>query len=150
MEIRELNESELDQLLELYKDLHESDDPLPDETIVQEVWGHIQNNKDFLCYGLFDKGKLIGSCCLIIVANLTRGCRPYAVLENVVVHRDRRGRGYGRSMLEHALNTAWLKNCYKVMLLTGRLNEDTFKFYESAGFDRHAKQAFIAKPSDTK
>lgn len=149
MEIRELNENELDQLLELYKDLHEADDPLPDEAIVQEVWSQIQNNRGFLCFGLFDKGQLIGSCCLVVVANLTRGCRPYAVIENVVVHRELRGRGYGHSILEHALNYAWLKNCYKVMLLTGRLNEETFKFYESAGFSRHAKQALIAKPLDT-
>ena len=37
---------------------------------------------------------------------------------------------------------AWSRNCYKVMLLTGRKNEATYRFYESAGFDRHAKQAF--------
>ncbi|MBK6004527.1 hypothetical protein JJB11_00365 [Ramlibacter ginsenosidimutans] len=36
--------------------------------------------------------------------------------------------------------------CYKVMLQTGRLDEGTFRFYESAGFDRHGKQAFIARP----
>jgi hypothetical protein len=32
------------------------------------------------------------------------------------------------------------------MLLTGRKNEGTYQFYESVGFDRHAKQAFLAKP----
>lgn len=38
---------------------------------------------------------------------------------------------------------------YKVMLLTGRKDEGTFKFYESAGFDRHTKQAFVARPTKT-
>ena len=37
-------------------------------------------------------------------------------------------------------------NCYKAMLLTGRKNEGIYRFYESAGFDRHAKQTFVAKP----
>jgi len=32
------------------------------------------------------------------------------------------------------------------MLLTGRKNEETYRFYKSVGFDRHAKQAFLAKP----
>jgi hypothetical protein len=32
------------------------------------------------------------------------------------------------------------------MLLTGRKDEGTYRFYESIGFDRHAKQAFLAKP----
>ena len=33
----------------------------------------------------------------------------------------------------------------KVMLMTGRLNEETFRFYEPVGFDRNAKQAFVIK-----
>jgi hypothetical protein len=45
-----------------------------------------------------------------------------------------------------ALIDAWDRNCCKVMLLTGRKNEGVYRFYESAGFDRHAKQAFLAKP----
>ncbi|MDM0009985.1 transposase [Variovorax sp. J22G73] len=34
---------------------------------------------------------------------------------------------------------------YKVMLMTGRKDEATFRFYEAAGFNRDDKQAFIAK-----
>ena len=41
---------------------------------------------------------------------------------------------------------AWSRACYTVMLMTGRLDEAMLRFYEAAGFDRHAKQAFIAKP----
>jgi hypothetical protein len=45
-----------------------------------------------------------------------------------------------------ALSVAWRQHCYKVMLLTGRKDEGTLRFYEQAGFDRHEKQAFVAKP----
>lgn len=38
------------------------------------------------------------------------------------------------------------REIYKVMLLTGRKDAATLRFYEGAGFDRHGKQAFIAKP----
>jgi hypothetical protein len=31
------------------------------------------------------------------------------------------------------------------MLLTGRKDEATLRFYEQAGFDQHDKQAFVAK-----
>ena len=41
---------------------------------------------------------------------------------------------------------AWRERCYKVMLMTGRKDEHTLRFYEQAGFDRHGKQAFVAKP----
>jgi hypothetical protein len=48
-------------------------------------------------------------------------------------------------VLAEALSFAWSQGCYKVMLMTGRKDEATFQFYESAGFNRNDKQAFIAK-----
>ncbi|MBI5604401.1 MAG: GNAT family N-acetyltransferase [Deltaproteobacteria bacterium] len=74
------------------------------------------------------------------------GGRPYGLIENVVTHKNYRRRGHGKAVLHHALNYAWSKGCYKVMLLTGRKDESTYRFYESAGFDQNAKQAFLAKP----
>lgn len=146
MEIRKIKKHELNQLLELYKDLHDDDELLPGSDAIQKVWRKIQSNEDFVCFGTFEGSRLIASCCLVLIANLTRGCRPYGVIENVVTHHECRRQGLGCEILKHALNYAWANNAYKVMLLTGRLNEDTYKFYESVGFDRHAKQAFIAKP----
>jgi GNAT superfamily N-acetyltransferase len=80
-----------------------------------------------------------------MVPNLTRACRPYGVIENVVTLADRRGRGLGKAVLAQALSVAWGQGCYKVMLMTGRKDEATYRFYEAAGFNRHDKQAFIAK-----
>jgi GNAT superfamily N-acetyltransferase len=57
-----------------------------------------------------------------------------------------RSQGHGKAVLATALSHAWSVGCYKVMLLTGRKDQATFEFYEAAGFDRHEKQAFIAKP----
>jgi GNAT superfamily N-acetyltransferase len=146
MNIREITESELEELLSLYKHLHRSDDPLPARTLVGALWHDIQKNPLLKYFGGFIDDRLISSCMLTIVPNLTRGCRPYGVIENVVTHSDFRRKGYGRSVLNHALSYAWSRHCYKVMLMTGRKDEGTYRFYESAGFDRHAKQAFLAKP----
>lgn len=51
-----------------------------------------------------------------------------------------------KSLLKHTLEQAWQAGCYKVMLLTGRKDEATLGFYESAGFDPNDKQAFVARP----
>ncbi len=146
MFVREIGEGDLAALLALYAHLHQQDDPLPDSGIVETVWQHIQSSPDFFALGGYVDEQLICSCCLVLVPNLTRGCRPYGVIENVVTHEGFRGNAYGSKLLQHTLEIAWSNNCYKVMLMTGRLNEKTFEFYESVGFDRHAKQAFIAKP----
>ena len=146
MEIREIGESELNELLALYHHLHDSDDPLPEPDVVETTWKQIQADSNHRYFGVFVDGKLVSSCALCVIRNLTRGCRPYGVIENVVTHTDYRRKGYGKAVLKAALGYAWSRNCYKVMLLTGRKSESVFQFYESVGFDRHAKQAFLAKP----
>jgi len=146
MILRELFQEELDQLIALYRHLHDEDDPLPPRNIVQGIWREIQGDRNHKYFGLFIEGAMISSCVLNIIPNMTRGCRPYGVIENVVTHADYRRKGYGKTLLTHTLDHAWQNGCYKVMLLTGRKNEGTYAFYESAGFDRHAKQAFLAKP----
>ena len=146
MEIRELKEHDLNELLALYSHLHAEDDPLPERDQVESVWQEIFANQGFKYFGLFDDQKLVSSCNISIIPNLTRGCKPYGIIENVVTHGEFRGRGYARSILKYALDYAWEKGCYKVMLMTGRKSEKVYKFYESVGFDRDAKQAFLAKP----
>ena len=89
----------------------------------------------------------MSTCTLILVPNLTRGGRPYGLIENVVTHPDYRRRGLGTSVLKRALQAAWERNCYKVMLLTGSKNEATLRFYEKAGFARGVKTGFVARPA---
>ncbi|MBN1428192.1 MAG: GNAT family N-acetyltransferase [Anaerolineae bacterium] len=146
METREIKESELDALLDLYAHLHASDDPLPERTVVEAIWEEIQRSPNFQYFGIFVDGRLVSSCTLSIVPNLTRGCRPYGVIENVVTHSDYRRSGYGSTILRYTLERAWGRKCYKVMLLTGRKSQAVYDFYESVGFDGQAKQAFLAKP----
>ena len=149
MEIRELKASELPQLLSLYKHLHRADQPLPDYSVVEQTWSHIQTSPDFKYFGVFDNNNLVASCNLSIIPNLTHGCRPFGLIENVVTATSHRRQGLGKQVLQYALEHAWKSSCYKVMLCTGRKDEGTYKFYESAGFDRHAKQAFQIKQEKT-
>jgi GNAT superfamily N-acetyltransferase len=147
MQIRLIHPSELNELLALYAHLHRSDSPLPEPLAVRAVWQELLGSNRYKYFGGFVEDILVSSCALTVVPNLTRGCRPYGVIENVVTHASHRSRGHGKAMLAHALSHAWSVGCYKVMLLTGKKDQAAFEFYESAGFDRHEKQAFIAKPA---
>jgi GNAT superfamily N-acetyltransferase len=146
MNIRALQPHELDALLALYAHLHEHDDPLPSGATVEAVWSEAMTNPRIKYFGGFAGDALVASCTLTVIPNLTRACRPYGVIENVVTHAAHRRHGWGKAVLLHALDYAWHQHCYKVMLLTGRKDESTLRFYEQAGFDGHEKQAFIAKP----
>ncbi len=147
MLIRRLISRDLSDLLSLYAHLHSVDDPLPSRAEVNSIWAEIMTSSNLRYYGGFVDGQLVATCTLSIIPNLTRGCRPYGVIENVVTHSDHRRKGYATEVLREALRDAWSQKCYKVMLLTGRKDEGTFRFYEAVGFDRDSKQAFVAKPS---
>ena len=147
MNIRAIGRHELDALLTLYAHLHGHDEPLPDRSAVESVWTEALGNPRCRYFGGYDGQKLVSSCTITVIPNLTRGCRPYGVVENVVTHVEHRCKGWGRALLAQGLDFAWSQGCYKVMLLTGRKDEATLRFYEKAGFDRHGKQGFVARPA---
>ncbi|MFH0129548.1 GNAT family N-acetyltransferase [Variovorax sp. VaC1] len=150
MDVRQIAPSELKSLLALYRHLHDTDDPLPDTATVESVWQELMGNPRYRYFGAYAAEQLVSSCTVTVIPNLTRGCKPYAVVENVVTHADHRKRGYGKAVLAEALSFAWSQGCYKVMLMTGRKDEATFQFYESVGFNRSDKQAFAMKAPATK
>lgn len=147
MDIRLIQAGELHELLALYAHLHDKDEPLPEPAVVDAIWQELMQSTRDKYFGVYVDSTLVSSCNIAVIPNLTRGCRSYGVIENVVTHANHRRMGYGKALLAHALKFAWSANCYKVMLLTGRKDAATLQFYESAGFDRHAKQAFVAKPT---
>jgi GNAT superfamily N-acetyltransferase len=145
MQIHILRTEDLDSLLRLYAHLHASDDPAPVNNELAEVWSEVLGNPRCRYFGGFVSGELVSSCTIMVIPNLTRGARPYGLIENVVTHHAHRGQGYGKALLAQALKFGWSQHCYKVMLMTGRLDNATHHFYESAGFDSHSKKAFVAK-----
>jgi len=120
MNVRALIASDLSRPLQLYSHLNPTDAPLP-------------------------HSHRVDACTICVVPNLTRGCRPYALIENVVTSGAHRRKGWGKAVLSEALAFAWSQDCYKVMLLSGRKDDGVLRFYEAAGFNPDEKRGFIAR-----
>jgi len=140
--VREAIKKDLNELLNLYFFLHEKNIPENSEhlentwkTIIEDINHHIVVKEI--------NGKIVSSCVCVIVPNLTRNIRPYALIENVVTNEGYRGKGYATECLNYAKEIAIKNNCYKMMLLTGTKNENTLAFYKSAGYNSDDKIAFI-------
>lgn len=140
--VRDAENKDLQQVLQLYLHLHETSVPEVD-TALADTWKHIieDPNHHLLVYDA--AGKIVSSCVCVVIPNLTRGARPYALVENVVTHRDFRGHGYATACLEYAKEIAQRAECYKMMLLTGAKDERTLAFYRDAGYNCSDKTAFI-------
>lgn len=139
--IREITADDYDGLMSLYLHLHETEIP-PFDT-AKNVWKKILADENYHIIVAEEDGKIVSSCTVVIVPNLTRGPRPYARVENVVTHANYRGRGLATACLNKAKEIAVSANCYNIALLTGSKNEKTLKFYESAGYNRTDKTGYI-------
>ena len=140
--VREVYESELGSILELYLHLHE--ETIPEMTKHLEcTWDTIMQDKNHHIIVKEIDGKIVSSCVCVIIPNLTRNIRPYAFIENVVTHSAYRGKRYATECLNYAKKIALRENCYKMMLLTGSKEKDTLNFYCNAGYNSSDKTAFI-------
>jgi GNAT superfamily N-acetyltransferase len=144
LRLRDLVGSDLEALMALYRSLHSKDEPIEDDRAA-EIWAEIVADSRQLYLGGFVGEQLVAACAVTVIPNLTRGGRPYAVIENVVTSTAHRRRGYGTALLRAAIERCWLCDCYKIMLMSAAERTEAHRFYESLGFDRRSKQAFVLK-----
>ena len=140
--VREAKREDLDQLLELFLFLHEDCIPEKNEHL-QQTWNQIMEDPNHhLIINEID-GRIVSSCDLMIIPNLTRKVRPHAFVENVVTHADYRNKGYAGQCLDYAKKLAEEVNCYKIMLATGSKDPDILRFYENKGYSNTIKTAYV-------
>jgi GNAT superfamily N-acetyltransferase len=146
LDIRPARTADLPGILALYRFLH-PDEPPAEPAAAEAAWLALLSSGVTIPFVADNGAMLVSSCTLAIIPNLTRGARPYGVIENVVTHADHRRTGLARAVLHAAVNRAWDADCYKVMLATGSKREATLSFYEAAGFHRGGKTYFeIRRP----
>src|ERR1039457_3561646 len=127
--VRGLESFDLEALLTLYTQLHPQDDPLPPLAEVEKLWSAILLDPSQIYFGAFVNGVLVSACNATVIANLTRGARPYAVIENVVTDTRFRRRKIGSAVLRQLLDQCWNRHCYKVMLMSSVSRSEIHEFY---------------------
>lgn len=143
--IREALASDFNRVMGLMAQLQPSD-PIVDDGSDRIVFDEILGSPHLYLFVLeSDSGELSATCYLNLIPNLTRGVSPYAVIENVVTEASLRNTGLGKQLVKHAIQFAWDKGCYKVMLQTGSKREAVHAFYKACGFDAGIKTAFCVK-----
>jgi len=140
---RYATQSDYDSVIALLRQLN-PDDPIIDKTIGMGIFSSILASSDLKIYLAELDGRVVSTCYLNVIPNLTRGGQPYALIENVVTDQACRRQGAGATLLKQAIADAFEQGCYKVMLLTGR-DERVHTFYEHCGMEKNKKTAFIKR-----
>ena len=132
--------------MELYAQLHPNDPVLKDGSD-RLVYDEILSTRNLYLFVLDDDSGMVNATCYFnFIPNITRQASPYGIIENVVTEASLRNQGLGKKIIGHALQFAWDRGCYKVMLQTGSKRESTHNFYKACGFRSDDKFAFVARP----
>ena len=144
MIVRTARHGDLADLLELFAQLHEDDQPAPSVLATQwNVWGRVLGQEGRVVLLAEDEdedeGVLLGAADLLTVPNITHDGRPWAIVERVVVTRAWRRQGVGRLLMQEAIRRATAAGCYMLQLLTRRERTGAHRFYETLGFQAVAE-----------
>ena len=133
MKIIPLDPTFFDQLKSLYDSYDRPNDDWPPKNKCIEILNSIRNQNGEIYIAVIDK-KLVGTYAIYVCHNLTRGARPFGVIENVICSVEYRRQGIGKKLMIHAKETAYDKGCYKLFLQTGAQRLENHSFYSSCGF----------------
>jgi GNAT superfamily N-acetyltransferase len=138
-----LTKEQLPLLLKLYEQLNPQEKTIT-ITDANKIFEKTEQN-NIKYFVAIDDGKIISSCYIAVILNLTHDGKSIGFIENVVTDEKYRRKGIGRKVIEMAIKYARENNCYKVVLKSNSIRKEAHIFYENIGFDGNGSKAFELK-----
>jgi len=129
--IRSITENDLLALSQLYQELMGQQ---TNQSKLEQVYRTIQHNEQYIILGAFDEEQLVGSLMGIICHDLVGDCKPFMVIENVIVSPLVRRQGVGKKLMQEIENMARQRDCYYIIFVSGEQRKEAHQFYERLGF----------------
>jgi ribosomal protein S18 acetylase RimI-like enzyme len=139
MGIRALKETDLEALARLYEQFWGETSSLEK---MQETFRRLKENPDYIFLVAEHKGHIAGSLMGIICEELYGDCRPFLVIEDVIVDRNFRHRGIGSALVRTIENCAISRNCNYIIFVSEAERTDAPPFYQSLGYSPDAYGGF--------
>ena len=87
--------------------------------------------------------RLSGTVLVGLCPDVMFGHQPFAVVENIVVDIDARGRGVGAALLREVDRFCLAADCSKIMLLSALGRPGAHAFFERLGYAGDRKRGFV-------
>ncbi len=134
MNIRNINDIDLQQLSELYYQFWGDES---DTDKMKEQLQLIKAENNHIILVCEEDGIIIGSVMGIVCRELYGDCHPFLVVENMIVDKEHRNQGVGTMLLKTLEIEAKTRNCTQMILVTEKERLDACAFYESLGFSKN-------------
>lgn len=123
-----LSYKNINQIIELSTQLN----PNLNTTILKERHSEMFKFQNHICFGFYEKSKLIGIISGWITVRLYSG--KQIEIDNVIIDKNYQSKGYGASFTKEIEDWAKQENCLSIELNTYLENSRSHKFYFREGF----------------
>lgn len=129
--IKEIESESLHELGGLYQELMNQPS---DFKKLEETFKLVKADQRYILLGAFVEGELLGSLMGIVCHDLIGDCKPFMVIENVVVSSRARRQGVGKKLMHAIEEAARERDCFYIILVSGEKRKEAHIFYESLGY----------------
>ena len=105
----------------------------------EELKKVIESDNVHLCLAFDDEEKVIGTITVVLV-RIPTGIK--ALIEDVIVDNDARGKGVGTAMITHAIQIAREKGVVKIDLTSNPRRIAANKMYQKLGFEKRESKVY--------
>ena len=130
---------DLESLAQLYEELSGEETNL---CKMKENFKLMESNPNYVVLTAKEDNLVVGSVMGIICLDLVRECRPFMVIENVIVKSAWRGREIGAHLMKEIEEIGRQRKCYYTMFVSGGHRKEAHQFYKSVGYDLDLVQGF--------
>jgi len=127
---------DLPALTELVMDLMQRSEDFSPDRVLQERGLRLileQPNRGRI-FVVRNKDRIFGMVNLLFTISTARG--GFVILmEDVIIHPDHRGQGFGSMLVDYVVDFAKKKNFRRITLLTDKMSAESQGFFKKHGFD---------------
>lgn len=138
--VKPIKRNDLEELKMLYDNGFEGTNT--DLIKMKEVYDWMKDNPDYTVLCAKYEGVIVGSLMGVVNRELIGECRPFMVIENVVVSNNYRRMGIGKILMDRIHEIEVEKDCTYIMLISRIHRKGAHKFYESVGFSGDVAKGF--------
>lgn len=137
--VQDARAEDLESLAQLYEELSGQETDLCQ---IKENFKLMESNPNYVVLTAKENNLVVGSVMGIICLDLVYQCKPFMVIENVIVKKEWRGKGIGARLMKEMEQIGRKRECYYTMLVSGGQRKGAHQFYDAIGYDLDLVKGF--------
>jgi ribosomal protein S18 acetylase RimI-like enzyme len=139
MKIERLTEYDIAPLAELFRQFWgEKSSPKK----MRSTFSRLATQPAYILFAAKQNDRLVGFAMGIICEDLYGNCKPFMVIEDVIVDKNQRGNGVGSALMRELEKCAIDHDCYQVIFVTEADRAEALGFYRSLGYEFEPYKGF--------